>query len=191
MSKIVGIDAMILVYAGKVPSNDAPLPDLAIRARRLLDRLATDEATVVLPTVAIAELLVPVPKAESGLLIRELSDQFFCRNFDLPAAAIAADLWSLHKKLPKDQRYSNRHVLKADAMIIACAKAAGATVFYSNDKDCRKLAGLVMDAEGLPTQPRDLEEQFVDSDIRSGVEPPPKARKAKKKAKPQQATDGE
>lgn len=67
----VGIDAMVLVYAGIVPSKEASadVTEWSLRARRLLDRLDDDEATIVLPTIAISELLVPVPIAESGLLI--------------------------------------------------------------------------------------------------------------------------
>jgi predicted nucleic acid-binding protein len=179
---VVGIDAMILVYAGKVPSKGAsPLAELTVRSRRLLDRLVADDATIVLPTVAVSELLVPVPNPESGMLIRELSEQFVCPTFDMRAAAIAAELWAIHKKLPRDQQYKDRHVLRADAMIIASAKAVGATIFYSNDRNCRKLAANIMTAEGLPEKPRDLEEQFVDIDIRGGVEPPPRVKKAKVK----------
>jgi hypothetical protein len=182
----VGIDAMILVYAGIVPSKAlgaSQLADLHVRAMMLLDQLARDDALVILPTVAIAELLVPVPPADSGLLIRALAEQFICPTFDLPAAAIAANLWAEHKKLPRDQQYKDRHVLKADAMIIASAKAAGATDFYSNDQNCRKLAGLVMGAHGLPTKARDLEDVFVEADIKSGEQPPPIRRKPKKKNK--------
>ena len=180
----VGIDAMILVYAGIVPSkNDATSPqviELSLCSNRLLDQLSRDEATIILPTVAISELLVPVPLSESGLLIRALAEQFVCPAFDLPAAAIAANLWASHKKLPRDQQYSNRHVLKADTLIIASAKAAGATIFYSNDRKCRALAGIIMEARGLPEKPSDLEEIFAESDRRSGAEPPPLKPKPKK-----------
>jgi hypothetical protein len=53
---------MILVYAGIVPSknSDPQLAELRVRATQLLDRLSQEEATIILPTIAIAELLVPV-----------------------------------------------------------------------------------------------------------------------------------
>ena len=187
-TRIVGIDAMILIYAGIVPSKDASpagseLARLKLRAGMLFDHFARDDATIILPTVAIAEVLVPVPDSASGLLIQSLSENFLCPAFDMHAADIAAKLWAKHKKLPKDQQYKDRHVLKADAMIIASAKAAGAAEFYSNDGDCRKLAKLIMDADGLPTRARDLEDVFVESDIRSGEGPPPRKAKPKKKSR--------
>jgi predicted nucleic acid-binding protein len=179
---------MILVYAGIVPSKDAtpagsPLATLRLRAQMLFDQLYRDNATVILPTIAISEVLVPVPDADKGLLIQALAESFLCPTFDTHAADIAAKLWAKHKNLPQDQRYKDRHVLKADAMIIASAKAAGATEFYSNDRDCRKLAEFVMDAHGLPTRPRDLADVFVESDLRSGEGPPPLRPKPTKKTK--------
>ncbi len=161
MSRTVGIDAMILVYAGIVPSKDAspagsPLAILKLRAQMLFDHFSRDDATIVLPTIAISEVLVPIPAAESGLFIQALAENFLCPAFDMHAADIAAKLWAKHKQLPQDQQYKDRHVLKADAMIVASALAAGATEFYSNDRNCRTLAGLVMESRGLPTKPRYL-----------------------------------
>jgi hypothetical protein len=80
-------------------------------------------------------------------------------------------------------------VLKAGAMIVAAAKAAGATGFYSNDKNCRQLAKLVMDANGLPEKPRDLSDMFVESDLREGKEPPPVKRRQGGGRRPKSADD--
>lgn len=46
-------------------------------------------------------------------------------------------------------------------MIVASAKAFGASKFYTHDEKCRKLAGLAMDAYDLPTHRYDL---FADLD---------------------------
>ncbi len=168
----VGIDAMVLVYAGIVPSksdaNSEQIVELSVRAKVLLHQLVRDKATIIVPTVAISELLVPVPSSDVGSLLAALTNQFVCPTFDLPAAAIAADLWSRHKKLPKESQYKARHVLRADAMIVASARSAGATVFYSNDKQCRALASLIMTARGLPEKPSTLEDVFIEGDIRRG-----------------------
>jgi len=51
-------------------------------------------------------------------------------------------------------------------MIIASAKAAGATEFYTSDQRCRKLAGLVMVGKDLPK--RDPDDMFLENDIRRG-----------------------
>jgi hypothetical protein len=165
----VGIDSMVLIYAGLVPLKPAAISDevneLHIRSKILIVGLAEKKATVFLPTIAISELLVPVPAAQKGLLIAQLEERFVCPPFDLRAAAIAAALWAEHRSLPHDLQYDERHVLKADVMIIASAKAAGAVEFYTADDRCRALANLVMKGRDLPLHGDDL---FIRGDIESG-----------------------
>lgn len=82
------------------------------------------------------------------------------------AAALAADLFAQY--LQGHHRYSDRVVLKADVMILASAKAAGATEFYSNDDDCRKLAVLAgMRGRELPTD-NTMENKWYLGELRSG-----------------------
>ena len=167
---IAGIDSMILVYAELVPSKNpnrsSKYQNLHVRANLLLHKLFREKALVLLPTVAISELLVPIPKAEKGALIAALTEQFTCPSFDVKAAAIAADLWSQHRNMSNDVQYDKRHVLKADVMIVASAYAAGATDFYSHDQKCRDLAKLLMKAHDLPTD--DPDDMFLKNDILSG-----------------------
>lgn len=167
---IVGIDSMILVYAGVAPSRKETRPkdfkDLHLRARILIAELADEGTMVVLPTIAVSELLVPVPEAQKGVLIAELNERFACQPFDLRASALAAELWARRTKLPKELQYTERHVLKADAMILAVAKVAGAKWFYSHDARCRKLAELIgMKGIDLPRHGQNL---FVEGEIKRG-----------------------
>ncbi|MFV1966289.1 MAG: hypothetical protein ACC628_12770 [Pirellulaceae bacterium] len=143
---IAGIDSMVLIYAGVVPSKKGVKVDKELQtcAKILLHKLRSD--TVLLPTIAVTELLVPVPSAQKGLLIASLAKRFVCPQFDMRAASIAAELWVTHKKMPQDLQYKSRHVLRSDAMIIAAVKSVGATEFYSHDKQCRALAKHVMKA---------------------------------------------
>jgi len=163
---------MILIYAGIVPSKSAgkksaQLEELQVRSKLLLHQLARQQAPIFLPTIAVSELLVPVPATHRGALIATLTERLVCPPFDLHAAAIAAELWVQHKNLPADLRYDDRQVLKADAMIVASAKAAGATAFYTHDKKCRALARLaVMSDRDLPTH--DPDDMFILEAIRRG-----------------------
>jgi predicted nucleic acid-binding protein len=167
---IIGIDSMILIYAECIPSKNgkrcSDFDDLRVRSRLLLVMAERKKHTILLPTVAISELLVPVPKSQQGPLIKLLQKKFICPPFDLPAASIAADLIARHKELPRDQRYDMRNVVRADAMIIASAKAAGATEFYTHDGKCRTLAGLVLTPRDLPTQ--DPDDMFLAGEIARG-----------------------
>jgi len=151
---VIGIDSMVLVYAGLVPRKSSEktdkLEELSLRAKLLMHLKKKD--TIVLPTIVVSEVLVPVPPAQRGLLVAKLSSMFLFAPFDMPSAVIAADLWARHKQLPADQQYRRRPVLKADAMVVAAAKSQGATEFYSHDKKCRALADLVMTGCDLPTR---------------------------------------
>lgn len=178
----VGIDSNILIYAGVVPRTAANSSKeqeaLTRRAKILLHDLRKEQ--VVLPMLAIAELLIPVPKAQHGAIIGALRDIFFCPDFGDQAASIAAELWARYKGVPADRRYENRHVMRADAKIIATAKAAGATVFYTNDDNCRTLADLVMKGKPLPKESKEL---FIDEILKDGLEDKPKSQPKRRKKK--------
>jgi hypothetical protein len=169
---IIGIDSMVLIYAEAVPrkgkSHSVDFHDLRTRAKLLLLKASERKHTILLPTIAISELLVPVPTAQKGALIALLQRKFVCPPFDITAASIAADLISQHQKLPQEQKYDKRNVLRADAMIVASVRAAGATDFFSHDGNCRALASLVMKAHDLPTGKETLEDIFISGDIRRG-----------------------
>jgi hypothetical protein len=154
---------MILIYAGIVPSKNTETKELAAlrrRARILFHEL--QEHTIILPTIAISEILIPVPAMKRGQVLATLAESFVCPAFDQHAASIAADIWSRHKNIPDNLQYDNRPLLRADAMIVASAKAAGATEFYSNDDKCRALADLVMTGRSLPRQSEKL---FIDEEL--------------------------
>lgn len=163
----VGIDSMVLIYAGLVPAK-GKIPnkrsELTVRAKLLLHRAKSD--VIILPTIAMSEVLIRVPASRKGLLVSKLSDLFVCATFDLRAAAIAAELWANHNKLPKNQKYDSRHTLRADTLIVATAKSAGASVFYTHDSKCRALAGTVMEGRDLPTS--DPDDMFARGDIERG-----------------------
>jgi len=71
---IIGIDSMILIYAGIVPSKSTKrcddFGDLQLRSKLLLYLAARKNDTILLPTVAISELLVQFPGASKEPLSR-------------------------------------------------------------------------------------------------------------------------
>jgi predicted nucleic acid-binding protein len=164
---IVAIDSMVLIYAGLAPRvgpEGENAEDLRVRAKLLLNKHA--QHTIVLTAISAAEVAVPVKPELRTAFIGKLAGYFQCHPFDVVATAIAADLWKYHKRLPKELRYSDRHILKSDLMVIASAKSAGATVFYSHDEKCRKLAARVMKSRDLPKN--DPDDIFAVSDIKRG-----------------------
>jgi len=84
---VIGIDAMVLIYAGLAPrtsgGSSKKLDDLSVRAKILLHMCS--KQTVIIPAIAVSEILVPVPEKQRGILIARLSDRFLCAPFDLKA----------------------------------------------------------------------------------------------------------
>lgn len=159
---IVALDTMILIWGirrGGKPSQR----QLEQRAKILLRQLEDDRAQIVVPSIVIAELLVPVLPANHGAFIIELQRRFLCPPFDVHAASLAAQLWQLNHTAKPAERLGRR-TLKADVQIVAAAKVAGATRFCSNDRKCRRLAEqLSLTALDLPTHHEDM---FVDHELR-------------------------
>jgi hypothetical protein len=88
--------------------------------------------------------------------LAELKSQFHLPVFDLPTAAYAANLFQQVHQVPKTADVT-RACVKADVMIVATAKIAGAREFYSHEPRVRhyaELAGMI--AKDLPAQAKNL-----------------------------------
>jgi hypothetical protein len=179
---------MVLIWGGLRPPGTKASPaskhvvEMVYRSRVLLQDLEDKGERIIIPTVVVAELVTPLDAREQGEFIAVLQKRFFCPPFDLRAAALAGQLWQSHRQLPRDQQLQ-RSVLKMDVLIIAAAKVAGASVFYSHDEKSRKLAARAgMKALDLPTHSEDL---FIDAAMKEGAlsetQPPSRASKRIKK----------
>lgn len=132
------------------------------RARLLMTMLDNDRTIIVIPSVAVAELLAGIDPARHVSILAEFTNRFFCPPFDAAASILAAKLWQYERGLknvspglPEDDR-SERIILKADMLIISTAKMAGATIFFSHDEKARRLAKQAdMEARDLPVSSGD------------------------------------
>lgn len=159
----VSADAMIFIWGLQKPHFRAKKPsrqdlaDLQKRAKLLIRELNEAGEKIIIPTVAVTELLCGVLASDHGDFIAELQRRFIVIPFDLRASALAAELFIAHDEWPESERYETRPRLKADTKIIATAKIAGAATFYSHDKRARKLAELAgMTAKNLPIKSQDM-----------------------------------
>ena len=169
----VAIDAMVLIWGLQKPhhkgkkATNQDVADMRRRAKLLLRTLAEAKETVVVPAIVVSEVLLGIRPAEHGEFIAALQEHFFMPPFDVRAASLAAQLWLETRELPKEQQPA-RTTLKADVLIVATAKVAGAEVFYSHDGNFRKLAGRAgMRGEDLPTHSENL---FIDAEARREAE---------------------
>lgn len=151
----VSLDTQICIWAIRGGGNPSQREEVR-RSRILLDQLEDESATIIIPSVVVAELLVPVDVAKHGEFLIELQKRFVTAPVDLQAASLAASIWQQHKNLKKSDQ-TKRTILKADALIVASAQCAGARRFYSHDKGCRHLARLIgMEPRDLPTHDENL-----------------------------------
>ena len=156
------IDAMIVIwglkqghYKGRRPTTQ-DVGEMRRRAVILLDELHEAKEEVIIRAVAVAELLLGIEPKNHGLFVAKLQENFRLPPFDLAACSLASRLWQTARELPKDQQ-QERVCLKADVMIVATAKVAGTTTFYSHEPKVRKIAEMAgMTPKDLPTQASDL-----------------------------------
>lgn len=127
------------------------------RARWLFNALEREKAQVVVSAVSVSEYLSPVdPKKHRGVLAA-ISGHFVIQPFDVRCTSLAASLWIDGKSTREMSMPDSRKCLRADCLIVACAKIAGVNRFYSGDAGCRKLAERIgLQALDLPTQPDHL-----------------------------------
>ncbi len=112
--------------------------------------LCSKDAQIVLPSIAVAEVLRGISPSKHRKFLSELHKVFVIAPFDAKAASIAGRLW--HERLKKLPDHPDPKVkLKADLFVVASAKAANASVFYSDDNGARKIAALSMTSRGLPS----------------------------------------
>jgi predicted nucleic acid-binding protein len=165
----VALDTMVLIWGlAKLGSRrgnprQPDLVDLQTRSLILIDMLEEAKETVIVPTVTVGELLLGVKPDRHDDFLAEIQARFFCPPFDLRAAAMAAKLWQTHRELPKSEQLE-RKLLRADVMIVATAKVAGAARFYSHEPKMRRLAEHAgLEAFQLPVRHPDMN---VDAEIR-------------------------
>jgi predicted nucleic acid-binding protein len=151
---IVAIDTNILAWYVQDPAtNTDPRVE---RAQWLIADLREAGAHIIVPSIALSEFLHPIPTEDRSAAWKAVSQLFHIAPHDARAAEIGADLAS-RSLAAQRRRPGDRHVQKADAQIVASAKAAGAQVFFSNDAECRALAAAAgMRALDLPAMPSTL-----------------------------------
>jgi len=146
-TRVVAIDTMTLVWGVRKHGAKENLEHAAL----LFSQLERDEATIIVPSVVVAEYLIAVPPDNREQTIAAMK-RFQIEPFDVRDAALAAKLWCDGKTKRQMSREGARICLKADILIVATAKNCGAREFYTNDEDCLDMAQLAgMDAKRLPT----------------------------------------
>lgn len=147
---LVAVDTMVLVWGIRKEGTDRQRK----RAKWLFEQLEEDDAQIIIPSVALSEYLTPVEPQRHADVIAQLTNRFLVHPFDVRCASVAASLFQKGKtQLSPKPKKGARACLRADCFIIATAAIYGAKIFYSGDKNCRKLASSAtkLTVRDLPT----------------------------------------
>jgi predicted nucleic acid-binding protein len=145
---IVAFDASILIYViddqAKPPLDPAtgnPVDRCHMRVTHLLETLQQEDTKIVIPTPALAEVLVRAAKGGPEFLrILSSSRHFRIAPFDERAAVEFAARQAERIAASERAPAATRTKAKFDDQIVAIAAVEGATTIYSDDEDIAKLA---------------------------------------------------
>ena len=142
----IAFDSCILIHAFDDQEENQERAELHLRATILMQELEDSQDTILIPSPALAEFLIPYPIEKHDRLIAEMAKHFVFASLDVKGGRESARLWLEHATI-KNARHARlrnekitRQQFKFDVIIVACAKASGASRFYSTDAGCRELA---------------------------------------------------
>jgi predicted nucleic acid-binding protein len=163
------IDANIFIW-GLKKKCDPGDEDLMQRAIYFFEWSAENEHLIMIPTVALAEVLSSEP-LERHPIIMELTKGCQIVDFDQMAAMRYSHLFiGKMKELKKkaQQESIDRQKMKIDHLIVACAIVNRANCIYSHDNGIRAFGQTYIDVKDLPPlpPPKMIQRGFFD-----GIEP--------------------
>ena len=152
--KLVCLDTNLLIWGIQQQSKKGQ-EEMIPRTKIFIDSLAEDKETFVLvPTVVIAEYLMPIPQREHAAVINLFNKRFIVAPFDALAASKFALIWNTNKSIEEAEKSiangATRAELKADSMIVAIAVARNVGCIYSHDNGVKTFAKGFVEVKDIP-----------------------------------------
>ncbi len=161
--RLICLDNHALIWGIKEQAKEGQ-EDMIPRTKAFIESINNDETSVLIPSVVVAEFLMPVPPALHAMVINLFNKNFIIAPFD----ALAASKFSLvsqtykppeeAKELIKNE--ATRAELKADTMIVATAVARKADCIYSHDNWLKVLAKNFIEVKEIPFIPQQLKQEL-------------------------------
>jgi hypothetical protein len=153
------LDASILVYwvdpyapAPIDPQTGKPVSHCSVRIMHLISRLQSDGTKIIVPTPALAEVLVKAQAAAPGWLA-EFKRTKHIRVVAFDERAAVEHAMRQEARLLSNRRSKARPKAKFDDQILAIAAVEGVDTIYSDDGDIRKDAPSSMQVLGIGDLP--------------------------------------
>lgn len=143
-------------------SDGKPISRYVDRVEYLVERLTKKRTKILVPTPALAEVLVQAGSAGHDYLDRISNASAFrvvsfCQRAAVEVASMANDAKKSKKKRVSSSQTGAK--VKYDRQIIAVAKVHAVSTLYSDDSDLAKLGAkfgvMVTGAEALPLPPKE------------------------------------
>ena len=143
------------------PDTGEPLAKIKERMDSLIQDIQAKSETIVIPTPALAEVLIAVPEGRPGECLSRLhqSRHFQIADFDTNAVRKLVDVTRKvhHNKEWKSASPRTKAQLKFDRQIVAVALARNQNTIYSDDNGLKDLAQRfeikVIPTHALPVAP--------------------------------------
>lgn len=153
---LVCLDNHVLIWGIKEQPTDGQ-EEMVSRTKAFIESLNNDETIVLIPSVVIAEFLMPVPSEFHAMVINLFNKNFIIAPFDALAASKFSLIWNAYK--PPDEakelidNQATRAELKADSMIVATAIARKADYIVSHDTWLKTIAKNFIEVKEIPFIP--------------------------------------
>jgi predicted nucleic acid-binding protein len=152
MGDLICLDSHILIWG--ISEYATSGQELMIdKTKRFLKWLDNRKATILVPTVVVAEFLMNVPPEHHATITNLLDRSFVIAPFDTVAAAYFSKIWQTKKDqgiIDEARRDGKtRELIKVDGMLVATAVARKAKIIYSYDNKgvCKFAEGFIEVAE--------------------------------------------
>jgi len=150
---LVCFDNHVLVWGIKeqaTPGQEEMIP----RTKALIHKLQEDRIHVLIPSVVIAEFLMPIPLDMHATVINLFDKAFVVVPFDAAAASQFARIWLSNKgqELVNGliRSGSTKAELKVDSLIVATAVSHNAECIYSDDSGVKAFAQGFVQVRNIP-----------------------------------------
>ena len=154
--KLVCFDSNVLIWGVKEQATlgqEFMIP----RTKAFMKYLDENDTRVMIPSVVIAEFLMPIPINMHAMLTNLLDRSFLIASFDTAAASAFAKIWQSKKDqfvieaLAKSG--ATKSELKMDNLIVATAVSQKADCIYSHDGPLKAFADGYIDVQDIPAIP--------------------------------------
>lgn len=150
---VICLDTQILIWGLKQEASSGQ-ENMIFKAKDLITSLEKNRHQVIIPSLVLAELLMPIEEKDYGDFLLKMNRKFMIVPFDTKAAFYFGTLWKKWRDKSEDktnrEEQPTRAKMKTDFMIVATAISRKAEYIYSMDSDIVKFAKGHIEVRDLP-----------------------------------------